>query len=92
MLLLNAGIVFSCSIVIVVMFCSVLFQVCVVSGYCLVVVFLGDVMLFEVMYLYVGSGCRDRNYFYNYLHVPVYVVLCLSLFLSLSFLGFEDPT
>jgi len=36
---------------------------CVFSGCCLVVVYLGCEMLMEVMYLYVGSGCRDRNYF-----------------------------
>jgi len=33
-------------------------------------------MSFELMYLYVGSGCRDRDYFNNYMYV--YVVLHLS--------------
>jgi len=33
-------------------------------------------MSFEVMYLYVGMACGDRDYFYNYMHV--YVVLRLS--------------
>jgi len=31
-------------------------------------------MWFEVMYLYVGSECRDRNYLYYYYYVFLYVV------------------
>jgi len=37
------------------MFCFSLFHV--LSGYCLVVMYLGGEMSFEVMSLYVGSGC-----------------------------------
>ena len=44
--------------------CLVVF--CVLSVYLLSVVYLGCGMWFEVMCLCVHSGCRDRNYFYNY--------------------------
>jgi len=75
MLTLNVGIVIICSIIIIFSFCFVLFCLlsvcchvvfCALSVCCLFVVYLGCGMLFEVMYLYVGSGCRDRNNFYNY--------------------------
>ena len=56
-----------------VFFCCVLcFSVCglvlfcVLSVYYLFVICLGCGLWFEVMYLFVGSGCRDRNYLYNY--------------------------
>jgi len=61
---LNVGIVIICSINISEMFCFVLF--CVLSACCLVVVYSGCGMLFDVMYSYVGSGWRDRSYFNNY--------------------------
>jgi len=60
-LILNVGIVIICSIIIIFLFCFVLF--CVLSGCCFVVMYLGCGMLFEMVYLYVGSGCRDRNCF-----------------------------
>ena len=43
---------------------------------------------FDLMYLYVGSGCRDRNYLFNYYYV--YVVLCIILcvFIFVYFLLF----
>jgi len=44
----------------------------VLSGCCLVVMYLGGGMSFEMMYLNVGSG---RDYFYNYMYV--YVILRL---------------
>ena len=48
----------------------------VLSGCCLVVMYLGCGMSFEEMYVYVGSGCHDRDNFDNYMYV--YVVLRLS--------------
>jgi len=74
MLILNVGIVIISSICIVFMFCFSLFRV--LSGCCLGVIHLGGGTSFEVMYLYVGSGCSDRDYFDNYGYV--YVVLRLS--------------
>ena len=45
---------------------------------------------FEVMYLYVGSGCRIRNYLYCYYYVFVCFVLfcecvCVFFWLKSSF-------
>jgi len=53
-----------------VLFCRVLSMCCLVVScvltvYCLFVIYLGCGMWFEVMYSLVGSGCRDRNDFYN---------------------------
>jgi len=56
------------------MFCFSLFRV--LSGCCLVVVCLGGGMSFEVLYVYVGSGCSIREYFCNSMYM--YVVLRLS--------------
>ena len=68
MLILTVGIVIICSIIIILMFWFVLF--CVLNGCCFVVEYLaagiGIMMLFEVMYLHVGSGWRERSYLYNY--------------------------
>ena len=68
MLRLNVGLVIICSIL---LFCFVVLCVlsvcclvvfCVLSVFCLFIVYLGCGMWFEVMYLYVGSGCRHRDY------------------------------
>ena len=66
MLILNLGIVIICSIIIIFVLCFVLF--CVFSGCCLVVIYLGIGcgMLFEGIYLHVGSGWRDRSYVSHY--------------------------
>jgi len=61
MLILNVGIVIICSIIIICVFCFSLFRV--LSRCCLVVMYLGGGTSFDVMYLYVGSGCSDRTYF-----------------------------
>jgi len=80
MLILNVGIVIICIFV----FCFVLF--CFLSRCCLVVVYLGSGMLFEVMYLYVGSGWRDRNYSYDYYYGASCDLSCMvSVFVFLSF-------
>jgi len=82
MFILNVVIVIICSIIIIFMFWFVLF--CVLSGCCFVVVYLGCGMLFEVMYLYVVSGCRDRISFYNMLYF-VRVCKCVAVFFSFLF-------
>jgi len=51
MLMLNVGIVLISSIIIIFMFCFGLFRV--LSGCCLVVMYLGGGMSFKMMYLYV---------------------------------------
>ena len=80
MLILNVRIVIICIFV----FCFVLF--CFLSRCCLVVVYLGSGMLFEVMYLYVGSGWRDRNYSYDYYYGASCDLSCMvSVFVFLSF-------
>jgi len=48
----------------------------VLSGCCLVVIYVGGGMSFDLMYLYVGSDGRDRDSLYNYMYV--YVVPRLS--------------
>ena len=78
------------------LFCFVVFCVlsvcrlvifCVLSVYCLFVRYLECGMWFEVMYLYVGSGWRDRNYFLcspiSLLHVcvsQVFLNTCMRVF------------
>ena len=80
MLILIVGIGFDCDfIIIIICFCFVwswfsLFRV--LSGCCLVIVYLGGGMSFELMYLYVGSGCSSRDYFYIYMYM--FVVLRLT--------------
>ena len=74
MLMLNAGIETMYSLIIIFMFCFSLFRV--LSGCCPVVVSLGGGMSFEVLYVYVGSGCSIRDYFCNSMYM--YVVLRLS--------------
>jgi len=72
-LYVDVGIVIICSIIVIFVFCFPLFRV--LSGLCLVVTYAG-VGLNDLMYLYVGRGCRDCDYFFNYMYV--YVVLRLS--------------
>ena len=76
MLMLNVGIVIICSIIILFLFCFSLFRV--LSGCCLVVVYLGGGMLFSVLYMYVGSECSIRDYFC----VMFCLVLCVERVLS----------
>jgi len=71
MLMLNVGIVISRSIIIIFFF---LFRV--LSGCCLVVVYLGGGMSFEVLFVYGGSGCSICDYFGNSMYM--YAVLRLS--------------
>ena len=63
MLILNVGIVISCSIILVFYVWFSLFRV--LSGCCLVVMYLGCGMSFEVMCLCVCSGCSFRDSSYN---------------------------
>ena len=56
------------------MFCVSLFRE--LSGCCLVVMFVGGGMTFEVVYMNVGSRCSDRAYCKNYVYG--YVVPRLS--------------
>ena len=88
-----------CSIIIIFTFCFVMFCVLstcclvvlyVLSVYCLVVMYLGCGMWFEVIYLFVGSGCRDPNNFYDYKYVFVVSVCVLVVFFCLSSFFFNQ--
>jgi len=72
MLMLNVGIIIICSIIIILMFYFSLFRV--LSGCCLVVLYLGGVMAFEAVNVYVGSGCSLRDYFCNSIYIYVVFV------------------
>ena len=78
MLMLNEGIVMICSTIIILMFCFSLFRV--LSGCCLVVLCLGGGMSFEVLFVYVVSGCSIRDYFCNSMYM--YFVNPLKHFFS----------